>query len=208
VDDVAYLSALVLAATFVWAAVTKLTDRARTAAGFAALGVPRAATAARVVPAIELVLAAALALAPAPAAVLAGALLVAFTIVLARAIAQGVRVGCGCFGSSRREHVSPADLVRNALLLAAAVVATGASGPTWPALAAVGLVAVATIVVVVVLALVELRTATGRLLGPATPVADAVAAGLPDARPVANARSTRPARRPADRRAGPPRTAP
>jgi hypothetical protein len=181
-DDVAYLSALVLAATFVWAAVAKLTDRARTAAGFAALGVPRAATAARVVPAVELVLAVALALVPAPAAALAGALLVGFTIVLARAIARGVRVGCGCFGSSRRDQVSPADLVRNALLLAAAVVATGSSGPRWPALAAVGLVAVSTVVAVVVLALVELRIATGRLLGPPVPTADAVAAGLPDPR--------------------------
>jgi hypothetical protein len=181
-DDVAYLSALVLAATFAWAALAKLTDRTRTAAGFAALGVPRPTIAARAVPAVELVLAAALAVAPGPAAVLAGALLVGFTIVLARAIAHGVRVGCGCFGSSRRDQVSPADLVRNALLLAAAVIATGASGPTWPALAAVGLVAVGTVVGVVVLALVELRIATGRLLGAPTPTTDGVAAGLPDPR--------------------------
>jgi hypothetical protein len=197
VDDVAYLSALVLAATFAWAAVAKLADRPRTAAGFAALGLPRPAVAAVAVPVVELALAAALVVAPAPAAVVAGALLVGFTLVLARALARGVRVGCGCFGASRKERVSPADLVRNAMLLAAAVVATGAPGPRVPSLASVGLVAVVVVIAAVVLALVELRVATGRVLGPATPLADGVAAGLPDARspePRSQAPRSRPAR--------------
>jgi hypothetical protein len=193
VDDVAYLSALVLAATFAWAAVAKLADRDRTAAGLAALGAPWPGYSARAVPVVELGLAVALVVAPAPAAVVAAAALVGFTVVLARAIARGVRVGCGCFGASRKERVSPADLVRNGLLLAAAVVATGAPGPRIPSVAAIGLVAVTAVVAAVVLALVELRVATGRLFGPPPPLGDGVAAGLPDARPLEPA--ARPARR-------------
>jgi len=53
--------------------------------------------------------------------VLAAALLLLFTTVLAVALVRTPEVGCGCFGRDERP-VAPADLVRNAGLLAFAAV--------------------------------------------------------------------------------------
>jgi hypothetical protein len=113
--------AVALAAVFAWAGAAKLVNRPTTARSFRALGLPAVTALTTVVPVTELVLAAGLVLVPGVAAPLALAVLTGFTVHLVRARRAGVAVGCGCFGTSRRGPVSGRDLVRNAVLAAAAV---------------------------------------------------------------------------------------
>lgn len=61
-------------------------------------------------------------------AVIATVALIAFTAVLAKAIASGVQAPCGCFGSISRESIGPPLLTRNTGLITAALVAA-ASAP-------------------------------------------------------------------------------
>jgi uncharacterized membrane protein YphA (DoxX/SURF4 family) len=152
---------------FAVAAVAKLRQPASAARSFAALGLPASGVLAYAVPAAEAGLAVALVAAPRAAAWAAIALLAAFTAVLARAVIKGTGAPCACFGSARRasEPVSGVELVRNAMLAALAVVATGApagaaSVPTLPALVVVTLLVAAGRVV---LALVDLRRHGGSI---------------------------------------------
>lgn len=166
-DDVARAAAVVLAAVFAMAAVAKLRRPAATSSSFAALGLPQPGMLAYAVPVVEVVLAVALIDAPAPAAWAAIVLLAAFTAVLARAIAKGTGAPCACFGSARRatEPVSSVELVRNAMLAALAVVATGApAGEVGvPSLPALVIVTVAVAAGRLVLGLVDLRRHGGRI---------------------------------------------
>ena len=166
-DDVARAAAIVLAAVFAVAAVAKLRQPATTTSSFAALGLPSPSVLTYAVPAVEAVLAVALVIAPAPAAWAAVVLLAAFTVVLARAIAKGTGAPCACFGSARRatEPVSGVELVRNAMLAALAIVATGApAGDTGvPSLPALVIVTVAVAAGRLVLGLVDLRRHGGRI---------------------------------------------
>jgi uncharacterized membrane protein YphA (DoxX/SURF4 family) len=123
---------IALAAVFAWAGAAKVVDRRTTARSFRALGLPGVALLTTGVPVAELVLAAGLVLAPAAAAPVALGLLSAFTVVLGRALHDGVAVGCGCFGTARRGPVSGRDLVRNGVLAALALPVAVAGG-TWPA---------------------------------------------------------------------------
>ncbi len=132
-----YLCALALAALFVRAAAAKLARPREAAAGFGALGLPAAPALAFAVPAAELVTAALLVAAPTTGGLVAFLLLVAFTAVLATAVGEGRAVPCRCFGAASAEPVSPADLVRNALLEALAVGALLATRPIAPGSAAV-----------------------------------------------------------------------
>jgi hypothetical protein len=93
------------------------------------------------VPAVELVVAATLLVRPDFGGVAALVLLAVFTGVVFRALVAGVDTGCGCFGSASGDSVGPRDLVRNALLAALAVVATGTSHPVRPSAAAAATVA-------------------------------------------------------------------
>lgn len=140
-EGFAYLCALLLAVAFVRAAAAKLARPDRTAAGFAALGLPRPGFLARAVPLLELAVAALLGALPRLGGVAAFTLLAAFTVVLARAVKAGVTTGCTCFGAVSTEPVSRRDLLRNGLLAAAAVAAWDAPGPTVPSPAAAGLFA-------------------------------------------------------------------
>lgn len=166
--DVGYAAALVVAAVYLVAGVAKLSDRPSTASTFAALGVPAPRPMATLVPLAEIGLGAGLVVAPRPAAAAALAVVAAFTAVLGRALRAGVRVGCGCFGTARREPISFVEVVRNGLLAVATAVALLAPAPRWPGLAAVVAVTAATAAAAVVLALCEVRRATGSLfsLGP------------------------------------------
>jgi uncharacterized membrane protein YphA (DoxX/SURF4 family) len=125
-----------LAAVFAWAGAAKAVDRRATARSFRALGLPGDALLTTGVPVVELVLAAGLVLVPAAAAPLAFGLLVAFSVVLGRALREGVPVGCGCFGTARRGPVSARDLLRNAVLAAVALVVAVAGGTGVAAVAA------------------------------------------------------------------------
>jgi uncharacterized membrane protein YphA (DoxX/SURF4 family) len=161
--DVGYAAALVVAAVYLVAGVAKLSDRATTASTFAALGVPAPRSMATVVPLAEIGLGAGLVVAPRPAAAAALVVVAAFTVVLVAALRRGVRVGCGCFGTARREPISFVEVVRNGLLAAATAVALLAPGPRWPGLAATVAVTAATAAGAVVLALCDVRRATGGL---------------------------------------------
>ena len=131
--------AIALAAVFAWAGAAKAVDRTTTARSFRALGLPAVTALTTVVPVTELVLAAGLVLVPGVAAPLALAVLVGFTVHLVRARRAGVTVGCGCFGTARRGPVSGRDLVRNAVLGAAALAVAVDHGTVYvAALMAVG----------------------------------------------------------------------
>ncbi len=142
-----YLCALVLAAAFAVAALTKLADPAATARTFAALGVPRPWPMARAVPLVEALLAVGLVVAPGWAAVAGLVVLAGFTVFLAGRLRAGVRTPCGCFGSGK-DPLSWVDLARNGGLLLLAAVAVGADAPSVPSRSAVALGA-ATLVVAV-----------------------------------------------------------
>jgi len=127
---------IVLAVTFLLAAVAKLANRQRVVAQMEDILGPRAApTAAVVVPSVEIGLALALLSAPHRAlpAWLATAVLLVFTAVLIRA--QARRVPCPCFGGGASTRpVGPAAIVRNGVLLGLAVIGSGSiDGATAPA---------------------------------------------------------------------------
>jgi hypothetical protein len=88
-----------------------------------ALGVP--AWLARPTPVVELLVGAGLVtgVTRRPLGWVAVALLVAFSAVLARSLAAGRRPVCACFGGWSTRPIGPATLMRNALLLALALVA-------------------------------------------------------------------------------------
>ena len=157
----AYCAALALAAIFAWAGAAKLRSADVTERTFRAFGLAAPRTLARTVPLVELGLAVGLVVVPGWAAVLALAVLAAFTTVLVRAMRAGVDVGCGCFGTSRREPVSFVEVVRNGLLGMLAFAALFADGPSAVGIDAVIAVSTAAAVGAVVLALAELKRITG-----------------------------------------------
>jgi uncharacterized membrane protein YphA (DoxX/SURF4 family) len=120
---VGFLCALLLALVLVWAAAAKLARPAVTTASFRALGLPLPGALAWGVPALELVVATFLVAIPPAGAAAAVVILVVFSAVLARALRAGTTTSCSCFGSARTDPITPADLVRNALLIGLAVVA-------------------------------------------------------------------------------------
>jgi hypothetical protein len=118
--------AVVSAIVWALAAAGKGMHREETTAAFAGLGLRGAPVLAVVVPAAELVTTALLLWRPDVGGGVAIALLAVFTVVIVRALARGVETGCGCFGARTPSLLGPADVVRNALLAAFAVLATGA----------------------------------------------------------------------------------
>jgi len=127
-----YACAAVLAAVLVRAGVAKAVRPAETATGFAALGVPAPAVTARIVPLVELVLAALLLAAPRPGGAAALVLLAAFSAFVARTLRRGLSVPCNCFGTARAEPVSGVDLLRNLLFGGLALAALLATEPVVP----------------------------------------------------------------------------
>jgi hypothetical protein len=170
VSDVGYCLSVVLAGVFVAAAAAKVRTPRATATTFRRLGVPGADVAARAVPAVELVAATALLAAPRAGAVGALVLLVAFTTVLARAVAGGVDVSCGCFGAASSAPVTPVTLLRNLFLVAAAsCAAVLASGPEVPSFAAVVLVSTIALLGAVVVAAADVKRTVGGVWKTDTP---------------------------------------
>lgn len=138
-----YACAAALAAVFVRAGVAKLARPAETAIGFAALGVPAPPLTARIVPLVELVLAAVLLAAPRAGGAAALVLLAAFSAFVGRTLQRGLAVPCNCFGTARAEPVSGVDLLRNLLLGGLAVAALLATEPLVPDVWAVAVAVVA-----------------------------------------------------------------
>jgi hypothetical protein len=85
------------------------------------LSLPAARALTRLVPLAELGVAALLVVLPLAGAIAALALLVVFTGVFAGELAAGSRFSCGCFGGTESRPAGPVTLLRNVLLLAAAV---------------------------------------------------------------------------------------
>ena len=125
--SVAFAARIVLAATLVVSAVAKIRSREAVRAQVAVLiaGDGRVAALLSVLPAVELLVAVALVAAWSPVpGLVALLLLVLFTGVLVRA--QAKHVPCACFGAGAADApVGPASLVRNGVLAALAVLATG-----------------------------------------------------------------------------------
>ena len=122
-------AALILAAVFAWAAIAKLLSLNATAASFAELGLVAPLVVASVVAALELVAAGLLVRIPVVGAGAALFLLVAFSVVLVRAISSGLVVSCACFGGTADRVISPLDIARNVGLVILAQFALFAS---WP----------------------------------------------------------------------------
>ena len=147
--------------TFGAAAVAKWRDRPTTARAFRDLGLPAPKRWVGPVAAGEVVLALLLVVRPAIGGIAAVVVLIAFSLVLAAAIRRGEQVVCGCFGAANDRPVSVVDLVRNAALVALAVLAAAGSGlarPTLPGLVTVTSLAVA---VALVLQLLHIRSQIG-----------------------------------------------
>jgi uncharacterized membrane protein YphA (DoxX/SURF4 family) len=163
VSEVGYAAALLLAAVFGWAGLAKFRAREQTARTFRAFGLAAPDALAVGVPVTELVLAVGLVVVPGWAALGALAVLAGFSTILVRAMRAGVDVGCGCFGTAKREPVSFVELVRNGLLGVPAVAAAFAQRPDLPGLDDVILVSTAAAVGALVIALAELRRRTGHV---------------------------------------------
>lgn len=145
-DGLPYLAALLLAGVFAVAAVAKWRDLAGTARAMAAFGLPKPWLVARAVPGAEAALAVGLVLTPAASAVLAFALLAAFTMVLVARLRRGAPgAPCGCFGSWSGSALSWSDVVRNGLLLVAALIAITGDLPRRPGVGVVALSVVAAV---------------------------------------------------------------
>ncbi|HEY5662625.1 MAG TPA: MauE/DoxX family redox-associated membrane protein [Ilumatobacter sp.] len=123
---VAFVASVVLGLTFVVAGGSKLAAGPAWPVQAGELGAPAAA--APVVPWVEIVVGALLVVqlfepVPALAAIV---MIVAFSALIGRRLAQGRRPVCACFGAWSAKPIGPGHLVRNgALLVVAALAAAG-----------------------------------------------------------------------------------
>jgi hypothetical protein len=160
-DRLGTLTALVLAAVFLVAAVAKLRDPMGTTRTFRALRLPAPRRLARLVPGAELLIAAALVARPWIGAAVALAALAVFSILLHGEVRRGSDVACGCFGTSSSSPISFVELLRNGLLAALAVVALAAERPVAPDLASVITVSTAVVAGLLILALAGVKRDVG-----------------------------------------------
>ena len=114
---------IALAAVFAFAAIPKLGDAAafaRDIDNYHLLPVEWAATAAVMMPPLELVVALALLLGihARGAAVISAGMMLVFAAAMAQAMARGIDLDCGCFGSALAMHVSGWSILRNVVLAA------------------------------------------------------------------------------------------
>ena len=120
---------LAIAVVFLAAALGKIGDAgafARQIHHFRLLPLGLENTLAITLPWIELVAALALLLRfrPRAGAVITAALMGLFVFVVAAAVARGLDIECGCFGTADASHVGTAKLIENVGLLALALVAS------------------------------------------------------------------------------------
>ena len=122
-DVVALIASVVLGLVFVVAGASKLAAGEQWYTDARALGAPRIV--APVVPWVELAVGATLIVrlaVPVPA-VVAAVMLVSFSVLIALRLRAGERPSCACFGAWSASEIGGGHLVRNAVLLAVAVVA-------------------------------------------------------------------------------------
>lgn len=128
-QGIGYASAVVLAAVFALAAVSKLRDLDATATGFDELGLPSPRVFAAIIPLAELGIVALLLIVPAAGAIAAIVTLAFFTTFLIGRVRAGVRAPCACFGAARPTPLSWTDIIRNLLLVLLAAAALPADRP-------------------------------------------------------------------------------
>jgi hypothetical protein len=133
----ALVARLTLASAFALSAGTKLARSAAFTASLSEFGVPAARLVARLLPPVEGGLAVALVALPRQSwpAFAAIAVLALFTGAVVANLAGGRETPCPCFAAAGGRPVSAATVLRNGLLLALAVLATGSAdgasaGPT------------------------------------------------------------------------------
>ncbi len=189
--------AVLLAAVFVLAAVTKLASPAKTTSELAALGVPAPAIAARLLPALELALAVSLIAFPPQGAVVASAAIIVFTAVLLRAIRSGAPVSCGCLGALSSAPAGPPTIARNGALLAMSLAVLAVPEPAVPDLASALAATSVTLAAAVGIQLFSLHDRIGRvwsvaLAGESDPRARTASPHRRSARPTSPARQAQP----------------
>lgn len=133
---VVVIARLLVAGVFVGAAIPKLLDPATFAEDIANYRmVPDAAAGAIavIVPVLEVVIALALiaGVEARGAALVAGVMLVGFVVAMGQAMARGIDVDCGCFGSAVRTSVGWLPIARNVGLLIACAVVLAAPDLPW-----------------------------------------------------------------------------
>ncbi len=141
-DGLASAAAILLAALFTVAAVAKTSQYRGTVDSFRSLGLVAPETLGWLVPAVELLTAVLLIVLPIAGAGSSVLLLVAFSVVLVRALRSGLAVECACFGAIAGRQVSPLDVARNVGLIAVAHLALFAPSPVVVEPVALGFVAV------------------------------------------------------------------
>ena len=122
-DQIRWASGALVGLVLVVAGTIKAAGPARWSAEASALGVPSVVV--KVLPVVEVVIGALVIVGvarPWPA-LAALALLVVFTGVLARVVGRADAPSCACFGGWSRRPIGPRHLIRNAVLIVAAVIA-------------------------------------------------------------------------------------
>jgi hypothetical protein len=121
---IAAAARIILAAVLVFAAVSKLRAREETRRRTVALMGPRGEIVAAILPWVEIAIAVALLVWwSAIPGVVAALLLLAFTAVVVNA--QLRHLPCPCFGGASEREAGPRQVVRNGVLIALAILATG-----------------------------------------------------------------------------------
>lgn len=140
VDVVIDASTGLIAVVLLVSGIAKLPAAEHTLAAMADLRVPthlRRRIVAQALPIFELAIALSLLLAPGlarfAAALAAVAMLLVFTVLVVRAVRAGDEVSCECFGALSRDVVDGTTVLRNLVLLAAAI-AAALVGPDAPSL--------------------------------------------------------------------------
>jgi uncharacterized membrane protein YphA (DoxX/SURF4 family) len=127
--------ALCVAAVLARAGEAKLRRRAATETAFSAMGIPSSRLMSWLVPAIEVAVAVCLVAAPWLGGILAAGLLAAFTVLLPAWSFPDGTLRCPCFGKPEQVQPFAVAVLRNASLLAAAVVSTATPRLAIPTLA-------------------------------------------------------------------------
>lgn len=162
-DSFASLAALIVAAVFTIAAISKLMAPEKTAREFTNLGLPVANLLARLVPVAELAVVGVLLAAPRLGGLLAVLLISGFTVVLLNVLQSGRSVSCGCLGSLSDEPISYWTIARNGGLLLTATAASAVESLQVPGLAVVLVGGSALLLVAVAVQLAKLRADVGTL---------------------------------------------
>jgi uncharacterized membrane protein YphA (DoxX/SURF4 family) len=162
-DSFASLAAIIVAAVFTVAAISKLMAPERTTREFTNLGLPVAGLLARLVPAAELVAVGLLLFVPRLGGLVSVLLISGFTVVLLNVLQSGRTVSCGCLGALSEAPISLWTIARNGGLLLMATAASAVDSLSVPGVAAVLVAGSALLLIAIGVQLLKLRAEIGTL---------------------------------------------